>query len=253
MKILIIRHADPDYTIDSLTEKGWREAEYLAEMLGEQFGGRTDDSVQDGEVYFYMSPYGRAKDTASVTLNRLGRTADVLPWLREFDHFIDRPDDITQKRIPWDWLPQDWTEDPRFYDVEHWMDNERMSGGDVGTAYREVTEQFDALLAGHGYRRDGRIYRAERPNHDTIVLFCHFGVTAVLISHLLGVSPMTVWHGFCSQPSSVTTIVTEERREGIALFRMLSFGEITHLYVHDEEPAFAARFCECYEDDTRHD
>ena len=25
MKLLIVRHGDPDYTIDSLTEKGWRE------------------------------------------------------------------------------------------------------------------------------------------------------------------------------------------------------------------------------------
>ena len=33
MKILIIRHADPDYSIDSLTPKGWVEAECLSEKL----------------------------------------------------------------------------------------------------------------------------------------------------------------------------------------------------------------------------
>jgi len=44
-----------------------------------------------------------------------------------------------------------------------------------------------------------------------------------------------------------------ERRKGIAAFRILSFGEITHLDEHDEEPSFAARFCECYEDESRHD
>ena len=33
MELLIIRHGDPDYTIDSLTEKGWKEAEYLSEKL----------------------------------------------------------------------------------------------------------------------------------------------------------------------------------------------------------------------------
>ena len=33
MKLLIIRHADPDYSIDSLTEKGRREAELLADRL----------------------------------------------------------------------------------------------------------------------------------------------------------------------------------------------------------------------------
>lgn len=29
MKLLIVRHGDPDYSIDSLTPKGWKEAEYL--------------------------------------------------------------------------------------------------------------------------------------------------------------------------------------------------------------------------------
>lgn len=123
----------------------------------------------------------------------------------------------------------------------------------MGEAYRNVTEAFNELLARHGYRREGRCYRVEKPNHDTIVLFCHFGVESVLLSHLWGVSPMPVWHGFCAQTSSVTTLVTEERREGIASIRMLAFGDTSHLYVHDEPPAFAARFCECYSDKTRHD
>ena len=33
MRILIIRHGDPDYINDTLTEKGHREAELLAERL----------------------------------------------------------------------------------------------------------------------------------------------------------------------------------------------------------------------------
>ena len=249
MKILIIRHGEPDYTIDSLTEKGWREAEYLSEMLVRQLS----DSGRDGDTYFYMSPYGRAQDTASRTLQKLGREAEVLPWLREFDVFIDRPDDTTRKRVAWDWPPADWMQDPRLYLAGRWADNERMAAGNVGEEYRKVAEQFDALLARHGYRREGGYYRAERSNHDTLVLFCHFGVEGVLLSHLLGVSPMPIWQGFCAQPSSVTTIVTEERREGIAAFRILAFGDTAHLYAHNEEPSFAARFCECYADDTRHD
>ena len=48
MKLLIIRHGEPDYTIDSLTEKGWREAEYLSEMLVKQLNG----SSREGDVYF---------------------------------------------------------------------------------------------------------------------------------------------------------------------------------------------------------
>ena len=33
MRILIIRHGDPDYANDTLTEKGHREAKLLAEKL----------------------------------------------------------------------------------------------------------------------------------------------------------------------------------------------------------------------------
>jgi len=63
-----------------------------------------------------------------------------------------------------------------------------------------------------------------------------------------------LWHGFCALPTSVTTLVTEERRKGIAYFRMLAFGDISHLYIAGEEPSFSGRFCETYDNfDERHD
>lgn len=76
----------------------------------------------------------------------------------------------------------------------------------------------------------------------------------VLLSHQLGISPMILWHGFCAAPSSVTTVATEERRKGIAAFRMLSFGDTSHLYAAGRQPSFAARFCETYDNmEQRHD
>ena len=75
-----------------------------------------------------------------------------------------------------------------------------------------------------------------------------------MLSHLLGISPMILWHGFCAAPTSVTSLITEERREGVALFRMNAFGDTAHLYANQEEPAFAARFCEIYANqEQRHD
>ena len=56
MKLLIVRHGDPDYDIDSLTEKGWKEVEYLSQKL----------SKLDVKA-FYVSPLGRAKATAAPT------------------------------------------------------------------------------------------------------------------------------------------------------------------------------------------
>ena len=234
MKLIIIRHGEPDYAIDSLTPKGWREAELLAERIAPL-------PVKQ----YYVSPMGRAQDTARPTLQKAGRTAITLDWLHEFTGRVCKPG-ADHDSVAWDWLPQDWAVDERFFSDRTWMQNEAMQAGGVGAAYDAVIRPFDALLAEHGYVRDGRLYRAVAPNNDTLVFFCHFGLECVLLSRLLNISPMPLWHGLCAAPSSVTTVATEERRPGIAYFRVLHFGDVSHLLAHGEPPSFAARFCECY-------
>ena len=242
MKILIVRHGDPDYTIDSLTETGWKEAELVSRRL-------TKLDVKN----FYCSPMGRARDTASPTLKKLGREAEILPWLREFSAEIQKPY-LDKPGMVWDWRPSVWTRDQDYLDRNKWDQTEVFRAGQVQKEYDWVIEGFDALLKKHGYERSGSLYKAVQANEDTIVLFCHFGVECVMLSHLLNMSPMILWHGFCAAPTSVTTIVTEEREEGIASFRILSFGDVTHLLEAGEEPSFAARFCETYyRQDQRHE
>lgn len=243
MKLLIIRHGDPDYAIDSLTEKGWKEAEYLSEKISKL-------NVKE----FYVSPLGRAKDTVSLTLKKTGRTAVECEWLREFDARIFRPDIADRRMITWDWLPQDWMEDERLFHYNEWYLNERMLEGHVKEKYDYITEAFDRLLTSYGYIRTGHYYQVEKANSDTLVFFCHFGLECILVSHLLNISPMVLWQGVCAAPTSVTTLTTEERRKGTAIFRLSSFGDISHLYVHNEIPAFAGRFCETYDNlEERHD
>lgn len=240
MKLLIVRHGDPDYSIDSLTEKGRIEAELLSQKLSKL-------EVKS----FYVSPLGRAKDTAAYTLDKMGRTATECPWLREFAARIERPD--KEDSIPWDWHPKDWTNIDEFYTIDEWHKVPQMAEGKVFEEYSWVCQGLDELLKSHGYEREGRYYKAVSPNEDTIVFFCHFGVECVLLSHLLGISPMPLWHGFCALPTSVTTLVTEERDKGIASFRASSFGDLSHLYAGGEEPSFSARFCETFDNtEQRH-
>jgi broad specificity phosphatase PhoE len=241
MRLIIIRHGDPNYAIDSLTEKGWKEAELLSQRI-----------VPLNAEAFYVSPLGRARDTASVTLKKLNREAIVLPWLREFHAPIEHVR-TKEKKVPWDWYPQDWTGIDSFYDSYAWHKVPVMETAKVYEEAVKVYIGLDEILKEHGYEREGKIYRAVKSNRDTIVFFCHFGVECVMLSHLLGISPMLLWHGFCAAPTSVTTLITEERSEGIAYFRMSSFGDISHLYAAGEEPAFAARFCETYDNmEERH-
>ena len=243
MRIIIVRHGDPDYEHDTLTKTGWREAELAADKLSEM----------DIKA-FYVSLLGRAQDTASCTLKRMNRTATTHEWMREFAGKIWRPDVSDREMICWDWLPEDMEKQPGLYDKDLWLDTDVMKNGAIRKEYDWVCGGLDALLKEHGYEREGLHYRAVRPNNDTIVLFCHFGVEGVMLSHLLNVSPMVMWHGFCAAPASMTSIYTEERREGIASFRVNEFGSTGHLYVAGEKPSFSARFCECYANENeRHD
>lgn len=241
MKILFVRHGDPDYELDSLTQKGDVEAKLLAERISKL---KVDQ--------FYVSPLGRAKRTAMYTLDKMGREAIECDFLAEFRATCIRPD-VDREIIMWDWMPADWTKDPIFYDKDHWWESKLLKSDNAKSEYDYVVNSFDELLKNHGYVRENQYYRAEKPNNDTIVIFCHFGVTCVILSHLLGVSPMVLLHGLVAAPTSVTTVATEERQQGIASFRVSSYGDISHLYVADEPPAFAARFCECYtNEDERH-
>lgn len=234
MKIMIVRHCDPDYSIDSLTPQGWIEVEALKDRLS-----KLDIKA------FYCSPLGRARDTAAPTLKALGAEAEICPWLREFWPNVKRPD--TDEGIAWDWLPQTWTAWPDFYDKDRWTDHPLFLDAKVKEAAQEAQAGLDAVLERHGYVRQGNLYRADQANEDTIVFFCHFGIECVLLGHLLGISPMVLWHSACALPSSVTTLVTEERRKGTASFRMTGFGDLSHLYAAGITPSFAARFCETYD------
>lgn len=243
MKLLFIRHADPDYENDALTPKGVHEAELLAERI-----------VKTPIDEYYVSPMGRAQLTAKPSLERLKKEAVTYDWLQEFIPQIVRPDSPERTHICWDWLPQDWTVREHFYRYDEWLNDDILEAGNIREHATYVWDKLDAFLSEHGYERDKHYYRAVRPNNDTIAFFCHFGVTALMLGHLIGASPMVLWHGFCAAPTSVTTVYTEERRQGIASFRVASFGDISHLYAADEPPAFSARFRECYmNEDERKD
>ena len=241
MKLLFVRHADPDYANDSLTPAGRLEAQALADRL-----------IHEDITEFYVSPLGRAKETASYTLNRLNRTATEYRWLQEFPARAARPDLHGRRSVAWDWLPEDWTADPAFIDPDHWYDHPVMQEAHVKEIYDEAGEAFFQLLAEHGYVHENNLYRVEKENHDTLCFFCHFGIEAALLSHLFHMSPMYLWHNFVALPSSVTLVISEERQQGKASFRTSYFGDLSHLYAKGLFPSFSARFCECWSDDTRH-
>lgn len=218
MKLIFVRHGEPNYAIDSLTEKGFVEADIIASRIAKL-------EVKE----FYCSPLGRARATAKPTLTIMKREAIILDWIKEFHNPIKDP--ITgENRIPWDLMPSYWTKKEELYDKEAWRNSDIMKTGTIATDYQTVTDSMDQLLRDHGYEREGGIYRVHKANDDTLVFFCHLGVTFVLLSHLLGIAAPVLWQGFFIAPTSVTILQTEERIQGEAYFRCRALGDTSHLY-----------------------
>ena len=146
MRLLFIRHGDPDYVNDTLTEKGHREAMLLA---------GTADRLNLGTCF--VSPLGRARDTASYSLEKTGKEGTVLNWLQEFPARVDlNQSEELQKayadckkfngkyipRIPWDVLPSYWTSHPEYIHREEWRNSEIARCSDMVEVYDSVTKKI---------------------------------------------------------------------------------------------------------------
>jgi len=234
MRILLLRHAEPDYSVDSLTPKGWQEAALLSRRLSAY-------DVRD----WYVSPLGRARDTAACTLNPLGRKAEVLPWLPEFRG--QYPDPLRrQMRHPWDLMPRFWTELKGVYDIRTWLDDPSFDQGNTREIWKETTDGIDALLARYGYRKDGPVWLCDHNQDFTIAIFCHFGIAMAIVGYLTDISPMILWHRAICLPSSLTELVTEERIRGEVAFRITKLGDLSHLESAGHIRSTAGQFPEVF-------
>ena len=222
MNIIFIRHGDPDYALDSLTEKGFREANLLKDRI---------DRLEVKE--FYSSSLGRAKTTAKVAMEHTGREPIILEWMKEFYVPIKNPE-TGKDHVPWDFMPTYWTEKEEMYDKDQWMKSEIFQQVPIEAEYRRITACFDQLLETYGYYRHKNYYLATPGCDDTIVIFCHLGSQFVMLSHLLGISPVVLWQGLFVAPSSVTVVASEERHVGEAAFRCKTIGDTSHLYAGSE-------------------
>lgn len=223
MRLLIIRHADPEYVMDNLTREGKREAEALADRLASGLEGKVS--------HLYTSPKGRARATAARTEEKLGMAAEVENWTRELSYWprlpgTDRPGE--GGLAMWDISADNVRRTDDVSKITQWQLVPEIV--DAKQPFETLQSDSDAFLARHGYVREGHHYRIVKPNRDIIAVFCHGGFGLTWLAHLLNIPLATVWTSFYLPPSSVTTILFDERSSDFAYPRAIAIGDLGHLY-----------------------
>lgn len=219
MRLYIIRHADPDYKNDTITPAGHLEAQALAERMRKL-----------GLDKIYCSPLGRAKATAKYTADALRMDCEIEDWTRELEGlwFENSPWGAT---TAWD-IPGEVT---RGRDIMpnhlNWMkEGEFLSTTKAAAVFEEVRKGSDGFFKRMGYERIGGRYRIIERNTFKVAVFCHNGFGLTWLAHLLEIPLTLMWSGFWLAPTSVTTILFDERSDEWAVPRCLHAGDISHLY-----------------------
>ena len=178
MRIVFVRHGEPDYARDCLTEEGRKQARAAAARLREE----NIEAI-------YASPLGRAAETAAAAAGELGLPVTTLDFMREVHwgsidgspvfadgHPWELADELA--RQGWDLTSPEWRKLPCF-----------ANNLVTGEADR-IALKTDEWLYTLGYERNGAYYRCIRPDNRqfTVALFSHGGSSAAAMGHILNLT-----------------------------------------------------------------
>lgn len=222
MLLYVIRHGDPIYDPDSLTELGHKQAKALSKRL-----------CVHGLDKIYSSPLIRAQQTAQPTCEALGLPCEIEEWASENLAYKDFCVDHTDGRRTWcfhqqttNFLNEETARREDWYNIPALLgDPETFKRG-----FERIAKSGDEFLARLGYVREGMAYRIERPNDDRVALFCHEGISTLWLPHVLNVPPQIFWGYISFSHSSVTILNFENNKNGITLPSVLCTSDLSHIY-----------------------
>lgn len=226
MLFFYVRHGDPIYNPDSLTELGHRQAAALVKRMERCAPSRI-----------FASSSTRAVQTAQPTAERLGKEIEILDWCHE-DH-AGSEFGIINEEGQWQWCFHNKamkelfvSEQMRRLDTK-WYEHPKLPHDRFGPGIARIQKAGDDFFASLGYRHvpDRGGYVAERPNDDRIALFAHQGFGMAFLSCLLDIPYPQFCTHFDYGHSSVTVI--EFSGEDFVIPNVLQLANDSHIFASD--------------------
>jgi probable phosphoglycerate mutase len=214
MRIIFVRHGEPDYDNDCLTARGVEQAKKTAARLNNEDIGAV-----------FASPMGRAVETASYTAKDHDKEVNILDFMHEIDWGAK-----TGKELEYDGHP--WTlayELIAAGQIDNWKEHHFFKDNICMDYYDRLSREADRFLEGYGLVREGNIYRADKENNDTIAIFAHGGSGAVILSHILNLPFPYVLTAMPYGVCSVTILNLTPLNGDMVIPRIELFNDMNHL------------------------
>lgn len=223
MLLYVIRHGDPIYDPDSLTEKGKMQAE----AVGRRLATRHFDRI-------YASANKRAQQTAEPLCRLTGIEMQIEPWTSESLAWRDLScecGELGYRTWAFTTVPNTaFRREESLRAGDDWYKLPEFASIDGKAAYERIINASDDFLDRQGYVREGRVYRAEKPNDDRIAVFCHQGFGLTWMSHLLQIPPQIMWSCFDVTHTGVSIFEFKTDKNGYAAPKCLCLSDISHIY-----------------------
>ena len=220
MLLYIVRHGEPDYTTDTLTQRGWAQAEAV--------GKRIYDSKIDR---IFSSPMGRAKQTAEPACRLLGLNYTIEEWTREIgdERLTPFPDGVMKSitDVQNSFYRENGNMDLGYYKA---FECQGINQSDMKSAVEYIESNGKDFLERLGYKEENGIYRILRPNEEKVALFCHAAFSRAWLSVLLHIPLNICWSGFGNSHTGVTILEFKNYENGFTAPKCLCFSDMSHLY-----------------------
>ncbi len=224
MLLYYIRHGDPIYNPDSLTELGHRQAEALSKRL-----------AGSGIEAIYCSSSNRARQTAEPTCACLGIEPVVLDWMNESYTYRDFSVEIEDGKRRWGFTQEPIKKKFNLPEVralgDRWYMHEVFEGMSFRQGVERIERETDGFLLSLGFKhdREGHFYTAVEPNERRIAIFAHQGFGIAFLSALLDIPYNEYALRFDISHTGMTVIKFDEG-EGTLVPRVLQHSNDSHLY-----------------------
>ena len=214
MRIFFVRHGEPDYERDCLTDRGRLQAQAAARRL-----------AGEGIEEIYSSPNGRARETAACTAALLGLPVQILDYMHEITW---GGPEIPENGHPWTLSERMVNEQGFDCGAQDWRAHPFFRENAATACYDRISALFDEWMAAHGYRREGIRYLCEAERQRQIAVFSHGGSGGCVLAHLLALPMPYVMTYLPYEFTSVTVLEFPVQPGAHVHPRLELFNDVAH-------------------------